>query len=335
MKESKAKHRNPPKVVPTELAGRLFKCEKCGSEQPIDWFAKQPFPSESIASDVSVGFWIPISFFNKCACTHLNSIEIERKDTLGRMVISADESFRQLDYIYMFLYAGCGIAGDKRAGIQSKITALEKRLARDSGGLLKSFHAKSIMSSKSWPQATRAKRLEYIREMCKIAKSKYVLRFVTTGSLYTTRATAKEMKLLRDRVFSAYTIRTLERCTNGGVAPTFAFDQAQNGSKNGWAEECMIGIRRSPLFIWFTRGAHVPAIEHVAPGSTIESKLADCIAFVTAREFDCRISGKNIDVDTQWYGYSQFSGFNSQTDLIYNDGVGFPWRHVFGMKNKR
>ena len=189
------------------------------------------------------------------------------------------------------------------------------------------------MDSKSWPNAKGATRLNFIHRMTWIARAKYVHKFVTVGALQTDKPA--EMMYLRDQVFSAYTMRTLDSCVNFGIRPIFAFDEVKRGKKNGWAEECMIGIRRYPLFVWFSRGAHVAEIMHVEPGSTIESKLADCIAYVTAREFYLRKSGKNVDVNTQLYGYSHFSGFNGDGDFISSDGVGFPWRKIYGLNTQR
>lgn len=334
MLESKVKHRDPPPIIPKELLGRRFTCTACRAEQNIDWLQKQPFPKESIASNAGDGNWVPVSFSNTClACSHRNDIAVERGKFRGELLISADEAFRQVGGIWMFLLAGCGISPDRRAAIEAKIGALEKELTKDSGGRLTAFHAKGIMDSKSWPEPPIAKRLKYIRRMSKIAQTNRVSKFVTAGALRT--KDAAEMRYLRDQVFSGYTMRALQRSTDAGIRPIFAFDEIQLGRRNGWAEECMIGIRRYPLFVWYSRGAHVADIEHVTPGSTTESKLADCLAFVTAREFERRMLNKDVDVDTRWYGNSQFSGYNGVGDLIASDGRGFPWRHVFGLKSAR
>lgn len=334
MSESKVKHRDPPLLVPKELIGRNFKCAACGTEQPIDWLQKQPFPKESIASDTAPGHWVPVSFSNTCRmCSRRNDVVVEAKEFKGGLQISADEASRQVDGISMFLLAGCGISPDKRASIEGKIGALEDELAKASGKRLTAFHAKDIMDSRSWPETSLVTRLKFIRQMCEIAQTNRVTKFVTAGALLT--KDAAEQRYLRDQVFSAFVMRALQRSTDNGIVPNFAFDQTQAGKKNGWAEECMIGIRRYPLFVWFSRGAHIADIEHVPPGSTAESKLADCLAFVTAREFYRRVSGKSIDVDTRWYGRSLFSGYNGKGDLLYNEGRGFPWKRIFGLENAR
>ena len=176
-------------------------------------------------------------------------------------------------------------------------------------------------------------RLKFIRRMSRIAQTKYGTKFVTVGALRADEAA--QTRYLRDQVFSAYTMRTLQRCRDSGITPIFAFDETQRGKKNGWAEECMIGFRRCPLFVWLSRGAHIADIEHVTPGSTAESKLADCLAFVAAREFERHMSKLEVDVDTRWYGSAHFSSFNGKGDLIPSDGIGFPWRQVFGFKSAR
>lgn len=233
----------------------------------------------------------------------------------------------------MFLLAGCGISPDKRGAIETEILELENDLASNSGGCINAFHGKDIMDRKKWPEATLSTRLKYVRRMTKIADTDRVSKFVTAGAIRGAEAVAK--RLLRDEVFSAYVLRALQRCTDSGIRPTFGFDQVQLGKRNGWAEECMVGIRRHPLFVWFSGGAHIADIDHIEPGSTTESKIADCLAFVTAREFERRAVGLSIDVDTRWFGYSQFSGFDGKGDLIFSDGVGFPWRNIFGFKSAR
>lgn len=334
MPESRAKHRDPPPIVPKELLGREFTCAACGAEQSIDWLQKQPFPKESVASTVAEGHWVPVSFSNTCeACGHRNDVVAETKEFRGGLLISADEAGREIGEISMFLLAGCGISPDKREAIETKIRMLEERLSEESGGRITAFHAKDIMDRKLWPDASFSKRLKYVRQMSHIAHTNRVSKFVTAGALWS--ADAGEKRYLRDQVFSAYCLRALQSTTENGITPVFAFDEVQRGKKNGWAEECMIGIRRYPLFVWYSRGAHIPDIQHISPGSTTESKLADCLAFVTAREFERRVSKHTIDADTHWYGYSQFSGYNGDGDLITSDGVGFPWKQVFGLKSAR
>lgn len=333
MSESKVNHRDPPPIIPQELLGKTFICEQCGEARVIDWQQKQPFPKDSVASKVKKGNWVPVSFLNTCSCTHANHVKVETKEFSGSLFLSADEASRRVNDIYMFLLAGCGVSPNKQDYIADKIYALEQDLEKESEGRIKEFHAKEIMSSKSWPNATKVKRLKFIRKMSAIARSNRVSKFVTAGAIH--RPTSSQMKYLRDQVFSAYTMRSLDLCTNSGIRPIFGFDETQNGKKNGWAEECMIGIRRYPLFVWHCRGAHIEDIKHVKPGSSIESKLADCLAFVTAREFDRRVSGSVMDVDTRWYARSFFSGYDAKGDLIFSDGVGYPWNRVFGLKSKR
>ena len=332
--QSKVKHRDPPLIVPQHLIGCEYTCIRCGVSQPIDWLEKQAFPKESVASRVAEGHWVPVSFSNTCpACQHRNDIVAEKQVFQGAGLISADEAARNVGDVSMFLLAGCGISPGKREEVETKVRKLENDLTNDSGKRLTAFHAKEIMDMRAWPDATLAKRLKYVRRMATIARTNRVSKFGTAGAIQGGDAAAK--RFLRDQVFSAYTLRALQRCTDSGIRPTFAFDQVQRGKKNGWAEECMVGIRRFPLFVWFSRGAHVPEIEHVEPGSTVESKLADCLAFVTAREFERRIAKLAVDVDTRWFGHSQFSGFDGKGDLIFSDGVGFPWRRVFGFKSTR
>jgi hypothetical protein len=332
--ESKAKHRDPPLIVPEQLLGRLFKCERCGTEQPVDWLEKQPFPKESIASTVAPVQYVPISFSNNCVhCQHRNDIVAERKELRGGLLISADEASRGVADVSMFLLAGCGISPDKRAEIEAKISALESDLAHESAGTIRAFHAKEIMDQKCWANVNLSKRLKYIRRMSEIARTNRLSKFVTAGAFKGADAPLK--RHLRDQVFFGYVIRALELCVASGIRPVFAFDEVERGKRNGWAEECMIGLRRYPLFVWLSRGAHIEDIQHVPPGSTVESKLADCLAFVTAREFERRVANLNVDVNTRWYGRSQFSGYNACGDLVTSDGVGFPWRQVFGLNSVR
>jgi hypothetical protein len=334
LSESKVKHRDPPLIVPRELVGREYACTNCGAWHPIDWLEKKPYPKDSIKSTVAVGHWVPVSFLNTCpACNQRNHLVAETKHFHGQLLISADEAGREIGDISMFLLAGCGISHDKRKSIEADVRLLERELADASGGRITAFHAKEIMDRKMWPEASLSIRIKYVRRMAKIAKTNRVSKFVTAGAVRGSDALGK--RYLRDEVFTAYTMRTLQRCTDLGIRPTFGFDQVQRGKKNGWAEECMVGIRRYPLFVWFSRGAHIAEIEHVKPGSTTESKLADCLAFVTARELEQRLAKRFVDVDTQWYGYSQFSGYDGKGDLIFSDGIGFPWRQVFGFKSAR
>ena len=152
MPESKANHRDPPPITPPELIGNKFVCSACSQEQKIGWHEKQSFPKESIASNAGNGHWVPTSFSNTCrTCSHSNDIIAERGEIRGHLRISADEASRKIDDISMFLLADCGISSDKRNTITTKIRMLESDLARESGGCLTSFHAKDIMSGKSWP----------------------------------------------------------------------------------------------------------------------------------------------------------------------------------------
>ncbi|WP_458388390.1 hypothetical protein [Sphingomonas sp. F9_3S_D5_B_2] len=328
------KHRDPPPIVPEELLGREYACSGCGLNQPVNWMEKQPYPKESVAGTKAVGHWVPVSFSNTCSrCRLRNDIRADTTPRRGSLTISADEAVREVAGVSLFLLAGLGIAGDKRAVIECKVAQLEHDLARESGGTVKAFHAKDIMDRKVWPDRSLSAGLKYVRRMAKIARTNRVSKFITVGAMGT--ADAAQKRYLRDQVFSAYTLRTLELCTNAGVQPRFAFDQVQRGKKNGWAEECMVGIRRFPLFVWFSRGCHVPDIDHIEPGSTLESKIADCLAYITAREFERQASGLAVDVNTEWFGDTHFSGFNDGGDLIYADGVGFPWRKVFGSKGAR
>lgn len=114
MSESKVKHREPPPIIPADLLEHTYTCEKCDTEQKIDWLQKQPFPKESVASDVQRGVhWVPISFLNTCACSHRNHIRVKKKELHRELLISADEASRPVDGIHMFLLAGCGISSKK------------------------------------------------------------------------------------------------------------------------------------------------------------------------------------------------------------------------------
>ena len=185
-----------------------------------------------------------------------------------------------------------------------------------------------------WPDASFARRAKFIKKMAFAARSITVTKFVTAGAVYNNK-TSKMHKNIRDQVFSAYVMRVLHLTRIHGIIPRFAFDQVQRGKRSGWADECMTGIRRSPFFIWASKGAHIEPIQYVEPGATLESKIADCLAFVTAREFARRFSARDVDVNSKWFGHTHYSGFNGRGDLIPRDGVGFPWKAVFGLNEGR
>ena len=325
-------------IVPEYLQSRQYTCQACSAQQPVDWFQKQFFPKDSVASTAEVeGFWVPISFTNNCRlCGVPNFIVAEDAPVTGRLTICGDEAAREIDDLYFFLIAGCGISPDIRDRTEREIADIEGELRTRSKGRHQSFHATDLMNARLWPEVTFERRLSFLKRMCRLARSVKVTKFITAGAVRVNgQSASKAQRFVRDQVFSAYTMRVLQTVREAGFVPLFQFDQVQAGKVSGWANECMAGLRRYPLFVWFSRRAHIPGLEYIAPGSTAESKIADCLAFVTAREFLHNLNGARAYVPTSEYGRSFFSGFDGAGNLLFSDGTGYPWQRIFGIGGGR
>lgn len=329
-RESRAAYRDPPAIVPTELLNSTFTCKQCGISCPINWFEKQAFPKESIPSNDGTGHWVPVSFLSTCGhCDDANDIPVETTRAKAKILISADEAARELQDKFYFTIAGCSVSPDIRQRTERRIKKLEKEISAESNGAITRFHAKDVMDQNAWADASLTQRLKYIKKMCKIARSLKISKFIFAGCLR--NADKKQKRYLRDQVLAAYFMRVLDLATANGYRPAFAFDQVQAGKKNGWIDECITGIRRTPLFVKLARGIHIGEPDHIEPLSTLESQISDCLAYMTAREFACKIEGKSGFVPTAFFGESFFAGFNGNGDLIYRDGKGFPLAKVFGL----
>ncbi len=327
--KSKKKHREPPFVIPEYLQARSFDCDFCGTKNLVNWYRKQDYPKESIAAQNQSGHWVPVSFLNDCShCHAVKQINVETKDLKAGIVVGGDEAEREFNDKYYYLISGCIISPEVRLRIENKVFDLEAKLRKESGGSIDIFHAKEIMDSRVWPGGTLAQRQKYLRKMCKIISTNRITKFNAAGCLVS--ASGNQRKYLRDQVFSAFYIFTLEKFTWRGWSPLYKFDQVQRGKRNGWAEECVVGLRHYPIFVELARGLHIPEPEFVEPLSSLESKISDCLAYVTAREFHCKIRGREDYVPSNQYGSAWHSGYNGRGDLIYRHAKGFPLKEVFG-----
>lgn len=326
---------SPPMLIDPDLVSKSYHCEHCGAWNAVNWFKQQGAPKESVKSDIK-GFWVPISFTNICAvCEGENCIAAPESPDARGLYLFADESDRHFELngkkYYYFCLAGVGISPTHIRSIQASVDKIEQTLSEASNGRVTALHAKDVMDAKNWsPSFTPQFRANFLLRACKLVETKFVTKFVVCGCVEWTKS--DEQHYLRDQVFSAYYLYSLSRIRKSGFVPLYHFDQVRSGKKNGWAEECVRGIRCYPQFVWYSQRAHIPEEVFIKPGSCVQSKLADVLAFVTAREFARCRSGQKTEIPTKAFGSTFFAGFNGKSDLIFRTQKGFPLVHVFGFE---
>ncbi|RVH71116.1 hypothetical protein CN203_30740 [Sinorhizobium meliloti] len=333
-KTDKRPFRRPPPLVSGSLDNIRFDCILCRQSSRVNWYWPQWFPKESIPSNHR-GYWVPIDFQNQCEhCQFPVRITAPLRDVKYRLNFHGDEAERHFrkneERYYYYCYALAAISPNKRSKILEEITLLEQRATQMSKGRVSTLHAKDIMTDKLWPHdLPKSLRVKLIRDACKVIAVKEVSKFVFAGAARW--SLVADQRRVRDELFSASFLYVLGFCTAQGIMPHFTFDLVKNNQKNGWAEECIRGIRYQPSFVWYSGRNHVPEPEFAKGASTLEGKVADILAYVTAREFDKTQSGDFVDVDSSLFGKAHFAGFDGNGDLQYGSGKGFPLRRVFGI----
>ncbi len=331
------KHRTPPFIVPSDLVKMRFVCGNCHEEGLINWVERQGAPKESVKSTVQDGHWVPISFRNTCPhCEAPNEISAPAFERRAALTLVGDESYRELTYkgdnLFYMCIALVGVDPGIRNEIEYGVLELEEYMRERSNGKTKAFHAKDILTTKNWPTGVSFEdRVSFIKKMCQLCSNKKVTKIVSAGCVVTSDK-QRDMRHVRDEVYSSLIMYSLDRTRKAGLVPVYKFDRIQKGRESGWAKECVTGIRLYPLFVWLSARAHIPAVEFIEPLSCLESKMADCLAYVTANEFARRVSGRHPAVTSAEFGRAMFIGYNGRGDLIHEDSTGYPLERVFAIK---
>lgn len=316
MMERKA-HRDPPLLIPRELLDRRFACSNCGTSNAVNWYQKQDTSLDAVEGTTAAGgYWVRASFQNNCAnCDAPNQVAVNRWNAKSRLVISADEAFREEGDLRIFVFAGCGVQRDFAPLLEERCMAIERDIAHISNGSLTRFHATEIMAV----DALLFKKVNIIGRMATAISVNRVSKF---GVAFCSKDKASE-KSMRDAAASFYMLLIMWIAGQQGIVPKFEFDQTQSGKKNGWLEECFTGLKRYPIFYELAGGNIVPDPVDVKPLSTVHSKASDCIAYITAREIAKAYLGKNSEVPSKRVGMLH-SAFFADGDVTYGCQLGFP-----------
>lgn len=309
-------HRDPPFLLPRELLDRRFACD-CGAQSPVSWYQKQASSLHAVQGTTSAGgYWIRSSFENGCAaCGKVQQVPVTRWTAKSRLTVTADEAFRELNNLRVFVVAGCAVQRDFLPILAKRCAVIEKKIVKVSDGAVNRFHAKEVMSI----DVPLAKRAKIISDMASAISANRVNKFVV--AFYSVTKTPE--KVMRDAATSFFMLFVLWLAGRDKTVPSFEFDRTQAGKSNGWIAECFTRIKRFPIFSELAGGNFVADPIDVDPLTTIRSKSSDCIAYTVAREILKAAGGVRSEVSTKNLGMIQ-SAFFGEADVTYGCQTGFP-----------
>lgn len=347
----KLPYRAAPSIVPQELVGKTFPCEKCGADTEVQWLEKLIFPSQPIEPNSGGGHWVPISIPLRCnvrSCAHETLINVPTKPIEASWALYGDEAGRFIgnthptiskEPLHFFCITLVGLHRDSQVEVSQEIMAAKASIKPSEAPELWAHHFTQIWNTSPEEQTfnlpTKEAKIEYGKRFAGIIRNaRPALASFTISSCIVVPKNKKERKKAINRqkkeIFSQAILSSLQQMRHFNKGVHWIFDNIKDSTSRtpteGWASECFLGLQYTSLFTWLCSGAATLEPEFVKPGSHFLLEIADFISYCVARDFEMSTKKLKTEVPSSLLGKAFYQG------TIRNGSALYEWNHGLPLK---
>lgn len=312
--------RKNPGVVPVDLDTVKATCIYCGFKNDINWVEDLLFPKEPIELSDASGHWVPVSFPITCLdCKKDFDFNTPIKEKESTWNLFGDEAARIITrngkQISFFCISLVGLHKDKHDIAKNKIQKLKLVARPDVAPELWPHHFTQIWSDSGEDRvfsfSSVQEKIFYGQKLSKLIKNlkPHLSTFNFSNAIIlpeNKKDRASALKHQKQDIYKQALLTTLSifRENNKGIRWTFdnIKDTTDGTKKEGWADECFLGLQYTRLFTYLCAGIAVHPPKFVQPGSHFLLEIADFISFCMAREFQRVSEGKNSEIPSGLMG---------------------------------
>jgi len=305
-------YRKSPGLILEELLAIRAVCEKCNTQNKIDWNEDLEHPRQPIVADDG-RIWVPVSFPVSCVCGEIIDYQIKEKPRQGGRTFYGDEAHRLIKTtegeISFFCITLVGIHPDLREGFEAAVSALKQTLKPDQDPKEWTYHATDIWSThpdqRKYNLISVPEKISHMKSFAKLIRDAKpqitTMNFSSAIILPDEKAERKEMlNFQRDDILKQATLTSLEILRNNSMGINWIYDNIKDTTTGerteGWADECFLGLQHNRQFVYLTAYANIAKPNFVRPGSHYLLEVADFISYWVAREFFRSISKQPIEI---------------------------------------
>lgn len=346
--DRRSKRQNPG-LVPERLLGLKSICPKCHNRDKIKWVDELSYPGEPILNIPSGKYFVPVSFPVACsACSSEYHVPVPERKSDTTWHLYGDEGHRIIErngqtISFMCLTLSC-LHRDKYDLAQQRFAQLKRQARPDTNPEDWVHHFTDIWSTSTEKEKysfkNKNQKIEYgLKYAHRIKKlMPYLQIFVYTSAIVLAEnlgGRKASLKYQKEELFKRTIVTSLDLFRGNRSTPSWTFDNIQDASngpkREGWAEECFLGLQYTPLFMYLSSGVAVHAPKFVKPGSHLLLEISDFISFILAREFMLSAQGKAVEIPSGRFGPATFNMVKSDGDIFTTTELGsFAIQRFFG-----
>jgi len=353
----KLPYKTAPGIIPQELVGKVFSCEKCGRNIEVPWLDKLIFPSQPIESFLQGGHWVPVSIPLQCNsedCTHNTLVNVPIKPKESTWTLYGDEAGRYIDKphpsiskdpLHFFSITLVGLHSDRHETIRKEIEEAKLSIKPYDSPNTWAHHFTKIWSdshnNKNFDLPNKEAKIEYGKRFARIiANARPSLVSFTISSCIVVpkdqKERAKAINWQKQEMFSQAILSSLQQMRSFNKGVKWVFDNVQDTTlktpNEGWASECFLGLQYTRLFTWLCAGATTLEPEFVKPGSHFLLEIADFISYCIAREFEMSAKKLKTEFPSSLLGKAFYQGVIQDGTVQFNWNNKFPLREFYGLQ---
>lgn len=352
----KLPYKKAPGIVPQELDGKAFPCEKCGTDIKVPWLEKLPFPSQPIEPDTGGGHWVPVSIPLQCnakGCTHETLIDVPRKEKEATWTLYGDEAGRYIrephslvskEQLHFFGITLVGLHRDLWDTVSRQVQEAKSKIKPEEAPESWSHHFTQIWSSSSKSQRfalpTKDSKIEYGKTFASIIRDARpsLVSFTISSCIVVPKNNSERKKAIKwqkQEMFSQAILISLQQMRQYKKGVGWIFDNVKDSTfKNpteGWASECFLGLQYTRLFAWLCAGTSTLEPNFVKPGSHFLLEIADFISYCVAREFEMATKKIQTELPSSLLGEAFYHGIARNGSAYYKWSNSFPLKELYDL----
>jgi hypothetical protein len=329
--------------VPQEFLDLTYTCEKCHSQNKIDWLRDRGADMGSIHHANKKQIWVRLSASEECPkCQHPNLIKlpvIQKKDDF---FLFGDEASRELtSTAKLFTYSLVGTSKKFLPEVETRINEIKSRFL-PIPPIEWSIHMKELWSGDNRSKHPHFKdvSLEKVKSLVADIKNLfeefgnkiYKTNILLAGDSVEKGKKKQFDKIIKEESYILMVLNTVELVTKHGAEPIFIFDAEKNVEADKviqmWASDAFSKGCRNILYCFLTHGIPIREPIFVKPASRPLLELADVLSFTVARYSQKLFLRQPPDIDCSIFGEVNYYTFTEKGQYLENKiSTGYPWNN--------